>query len=182
MGLGSMPPGRMSRIATRAIRYGRACVKILSWRRRQGLTFRNYAMSDDLFDAAAESLRAAGAPLADRMRPRTLDQFIGQGHILGEGKLLRRAIEADRVASVILFGPPGSGKTTLARIVANTTRSHFATLNAVLAGVKDIREQVAAAQNRLKHHGTKTILFVDEVHRFNKAQQDALLPTSRTGP
>ncbi len=138
-------------------------------------------MSDDLFDAAAGARRAASAPLADRMRPRTLEQFVGQGHILGEGKLLRRAIEADRVTSLILFGPPGSGKTTLARIVANTTRSHFATLNAVLAGVKDIREQVAAAQDRLKHHGRRTILFVDEVHRFNKSQQDALLPHVENG-
>jgi putative ATPase len=138
-------------------------------------------MPDDLFDASAEARRAASAPLADRMRPRTLEQFVGQGHILGEGKLLRRAIEADRVTSLILFGPPGSGKTTLARIVANTTRSHFATLNAVLAGVKDIREQIAAAQERLKLHGARTILFVDEVHRFNKSQQDALLPHVENG-
>jgi putative ATPase len=138
-------------------------------------------MSDDLFDAAAEARRAAGAPLADRMRPRTLEQFVGQNHILGEGKLLRRAIVADRLTSVIFFGPPGSGKTTLARIIANTTRSHFATLNAVLAGVKDIREQIAAAQERLKHHGARTILFVDEVHRFNKSQQDALLPHVENG-
>lgn len=138
-------------------------------------------MGTDLFDTAAEARRAASAPLADRMRPRTLDAFVGQEHILGAGKLLRRAIEADRVSSVIFFGPPGTGKTTLARIIANTTKSHFATLNAVLAGVKDIREQITAAQDRLKHHGQRTILFVDEVHRFNKAQQDALLPHVENG-
>jgi putative ATPase len=135
----------------------------------------------DLFDAAAVARRNASAPLADRMRPRTLDAFVGQPHILGPGKLLRRAVEADRVTSVIFYGPPGTGKTTLARIIAGTTRSHFASLNAVLAGVKDIREQIAAAQERLKLHGQRTILFVDEVHRFNKAQQDALLPHVENG-
>ena len=135
----------------------------------------------DLFQARADDLRAASAPLADRMRPRTLDQFAGQPHILGPGKLLRRAVEADRVTSVIFFGPPGTGKTTLARIIANTTESHFATLNAVLAGVKNIREEIDAAQQRLRHHGQRTILFVDEVHRFNKAQQDALLPHVENG-
>ncbi len=135
----------------------------------------------DLFAAAAETRRSANAPLADRMRPRTLDQFVGQEHILGPGKLLRRAIEADRVTSLIFFGPPGTGKTTLARIIANTTQSHFATLNAVLAGVKNIREEITAAQDRLRLHGQRTILFVDEVHRFNKAQQDALLPHVENG-
>ncbi|MEM6286866.1 MAG: AAA family ATPase [Bacteroidota bacterium] len=138
-------------------------------------------MADDLFLAAAEARRRTTAPLADRMRPRTLDQYVGQGHILAPGKLLRRAVEADRVTSLILFGPPGSGKTTLARIIANTTRKHFASLNAVLAGVKDIREQIAAAQERQALHGQGTILFVDEVHRFNKAQQDALLPHVENG-
>ncbi len=135
----------------------------------------------DLFDAAADARRARSAPLADRLRPRTLDQFVGQGHILGPGTLLRRAVEADRVTSLLLFGPPGTGKTTLARIVAGTTRKHFASLNAVLAGVKDIREQVEAARERLRLHGQGTILFVDEVHRFNKAQQDALLPHVENG-
>ena len=135
----------------------------------------------DLFAAAADARRARSAPLADRMRPQTLDQYVGQPHILAPGKLLRRAVEADRVTSLILFGPPGTGKTTLARIVANTTRKHFASLNAVLAGVKDIRDQVSAAQERLRLHGQGTILFVDEVHRFNKSQQDALLPHVENG-
>ena len=135
----------------------------------------------DLFDAAADARRARSAPLADRLRPRTLDEFVGQGHVLGPGTLLRRAVEADRVTSLLLFGPPGTGKTTLARIIAGTTRKHFASLNAVLAGVKDIREQVEAARERLRLHGQGTILFVDEVHRFNKAQQDALLPHVENG-
>ena len=138
-------------------------------------------MPDDLFAAAAEARRQRDAPLADRMRPRTLDEYVGQGHVLAPGALLRRAVEADRVTSLILFGPPGTGKTTLARIIAGTTRKHFASLNAVLAGVKDIREQIAAAQERLRLHGQGTILFVDEVHRFNKAQQDALLPHVENG-
>lgn len=135
----------------------------------------------DLFQARADEIRRRSAPLADRMRPRALEHFVGQPHILGPGKLLRRAIEADRITSLILFGPPGTGKTTLARIIANSTRSEFATLNAVLAGVKNIREQIAAAEERLKLHGRRTILFVDEVHRFNKAQQDALLPHVENG-
>ncbi|NNF27271.1 MAG: AAA family ATPase [Gemmatimonadetes bacterium] len=135
----------------------------------------------DLFEARAEELRRSGAPLADRMRPATLDEFAGQPHILGPGKLLRRAIEADRVTSLILFGPPGTGKTTLARIIANTTEGEFATLNAVLAGVRDIREKISEAQERLRLHGRRTILFVDEVHRFNKSQQDALLPHVENG-
>ena len=135
----------------------------------------------NLFQEAADTARRKQSPLADRMRPRTLDEFVGQEHILGYGKLLRRAIEADRVTSVILYGPPGTGKTTLARIIANTTASHFATLNAVLAGVRDIREAIDEARRRLEHHQQRTILFVDEVHRFNKAQQDALLPHVENG-
>ncbi|TDI74488.1 MAG: AAA family ATPase [Bacteroidetes bacterium] len=135
----------------------------------------------DLFDTAADKLRFERAPLADRMRPRTLDEYVGQSHILGSGRLLRRAIEADRLSSILLFGPPGTGKTTLARIIANTTKAHFVTLNAVLSGVKDIRGAIAEATDRLKHHGQRTILFIDEVHRFNKAQQDALLPHVENG-
>ncbi len=119
-------------------------------------------------------------PLAARMRPRTLDEFIGQDHILGHGRLLRRAIAADQLSSVIFYGPPGTGKTTLARVIANSTKAHFIALNAVLGGVKDIREAVAEAQQR-RRTGQRTILFVDEVHRFNKAQQDALLPWVENG-
>ena len=135
----------------------------------------------DLFQEAAARYQAEKAPLADRMRPRVLDDFVGQAHILGPGKLLRRAIEADRITSLIFYGPPGIGKTTLARIIANTTKSHFTSMNAVLSGVKDIREAVKAAQERLALHRQRTILFVDEVHRFNKAQQDALLPHVENG-
>jgi putative ATPase len=119
-------------------------------------------------------------PLAARMRPRTLDEYVGQDHILGPGRLLRRAIQADQLSSVILYGPPGTGKTTLARVIANTTRARFTSLNAVLGGVKDIREAVAEAQEQ-QRLGRRTILFVDEVHRFNKAQQDALLPWVENG-
>ncbi|HRK74876.1 MAG TPA: AAA family ATPase [Rhodothermales bacterium] len=135
----------------------------------------------DLFDVATEQHRVRMAPLADRMRPQTLDEFVGQDHILGEGKLLRRAIEADRIRSLIFYGPPGTGKTTLARIIANTTSAHFTAINAVLAGVKEIREAIEAAKDRLKFQRKRTILFVDEVHRFNKSQQDALLPHVENG-
>ena len=138
-------------------------------------------MAIDLFEEAARQHLTRNAPLADRMRPRVLGEFVGQAHILGPGKLLRRAIEADRITSLIFYGPPGSGKTTLARIIANTTRSYFTSLNAVLSGVKDIREAIGAAKRRLEHHQRRTILFVDEVHRFNKSQQDALLPHVENG-
>lgn len=120
-------------------------------------------------------------PLAARMRPRTLDEFWGQAHILAKGRLLRRAIEADQLSSVIFYGPPGTGKTTLARIIANTTRAKFLSLNAVLAGVKDIREAIDAAKQNFALVNRKSILFVDEVHRFNKSQQDALLPWVENG-
>ncbi len=120
-------------------------------------------------------------PLAARMRPRTLREFIGQEHILGPGRLLRRAIEADQLSSLIFYGPPGTGKTTLAMVIANTTRSHFITINAVLAGVADIRQAIADARKRQEVMQQRTILFVDEVHRFNKAQQDALLPHVENG-
>jgi putative ATPase len=135
----------------------------------------------DLFDHARQEQIAREAPLAARVRPRTLDEFIGQEHIVGPGRLLRRAIQADQLSSIIFYGPPGTGKTTLARIIANTTQAHFIAINAVLAGVKDIREAIAVAQERRKMYGQRTILFVDEVHRFNKAQQDALLPHVENG-
>jgi putative ATPase len=126
-------------------------------------------------------LNPIAAPLADRLRPRTLDEFVGQEHIVGPGRLLRRAIQADQLASVIFAGPPGTGKTTLARVIANTTQGHFISINAVLAGVKEIRAAVETAQERRDRHGQRTILFVDEVHRFNKSQQDALLPWVENG-
>ena len=135
----------------------------------------------DLFDHAREQQILRVAPLAARMRPRTLDEFIGQEHIVGPGRLLRRAIQADQLSSLIFHGPPGTGKTTLARIIANTTNAHFIALNAVLSGVKDIREAITMAQEKRGMFGRKTILFIDEVHRFNKAQQDALLPHVENG-
>ncbi len=135
----------------------------------------------DLFAMRRQELTEAEAPLAARMRPRTLEEFVGQEHIVGPGRLLRRAIQADQLSSVIFYGPPGTGKTTLARIIANTTRAHFIAINAVLAGVNDIRQAVAEAQERRGQFGQRTILFVDEVHRFNKAQQDALLPWVENG-
>ncbi|QNJ30036.1 recombination factor [Synechococcus sp. A15-24] len=138
-------------------------------------------MSQDLFTYQGEQRRRQQAPLADRMRPRTLEEFEGQQGILAQGRLLRRAIKADRVGNLILHGPPGVGKTTLARIVANHTRAHFSSLNAVLAGVKDLRAEVDAAKLRLERHGLRSILFIDEVHRFNSAQQDALLPWVENG-
>ena len=135
----------------------------------------------DLFSHHGDQLRRRLAPLADRLRPRTLDDFQGQEEILGPGRLLRRAITADRVGNLILHGPPGVGKTTLARIIAASTRAHFSSLNAVLAGVKDLRAEVEAAQRRLEQHGLRSLLFIDEVHRFNSAQQDALLPWVENG-
>ena len=138
-------------------------------------------LAQDLFAFHGEQQRRRLAPLADRMRPRTLEEFEGQSGILADGRLLRRAIKADRVGNLILHGPPGVGKTTLARIIANHTRAHFSSLNAVLAGVKDLRVEVDAARQRLERHGLRTILFIDEVHRFNSAQQDALLPWVENG-
>ena len=135
----------------------------------------------DLFDHHREAQIDAEAPLAARMRPRTLDEFIGQDAVVGPGRLLRRAIQADQLSSLIFHGPPGTGKTTLAQIIANTTSAQFIALNAVLAGVKDIREAIAQAQSLRGQFGRRTILFVDEVHRFNKSQQDALLPWVENG-
>lgn len=136
----------------------------------------------DLFDHSLEERMQTEAPLAARMRPRTLDEFVGQQEIIGEGRLLRRAIEADRLfSSIILWGPPGTGKTTLAQIIANRTESHFDTLSAVLAGKPQLREILNKALERRKLYGKRTTLFVDEVHRWNKAQQDALLPHVENG-
>jgi putative ATPase len=138
-------------------------------------------MSDDLFETAAADRMRKEAPLARRVAPRTLDELVGQEHILGPGKILRRAIEADRVTSVILYGPPGSGKTALARIIAMRTKAAFTNLNAVTSGVKELRAVIAEATQRRIHESRRTILFVDEIHRFNRAQQDALLPDVENG-
>ena len=136
----------------------------------------------DLFDHALQERMKKEAPLAARMRPRTLEEFVGQEHIVGPGKLLRRAIEADRLfSSILLWGPPGTGKTTLAQVIANSTRSHFVTISAILAGKAELRQLVEAALERRRLHNERTILFVDEVHRWNKAQQDALLPHVENG-
>jgi putative ATPase len=135
----------------------------------------------DLFEKRGEDLLASGAPLADRMRPRSLEEFFGQDHIVGPGRLLRRAIQIDQLSSLIFYGPPGTGKTTLARIIAHTTKAQFISINAVLAGVKDIRDAIDNAKRTLSLFGRRTILFIDEVHRFNKAQQDALLPHVENG-
>jgi putative ATPase len=136
----------------------------------------------DLFDQALQERMKNEAPLAARMRPRDLSEYIGQEHIVGEGKLLRRAIEADRLfSSIILWGPPGTGKTTLAQVIANTTKSHFETISAILAGKSELRDIIEVALERRRLNNERTILFVDEVHRWNKAQQDALLPHVENG-
>lgn len=134
----------------------------------------------DLFEASQEN-SSLHAPLAERMRPRTLEEFFGQAEVVGQGKFLRRVIASDKVPSLILFGPPGTGKTTLARIIAQATRSQFESLNAVSAGVGDIRKLIEKAKDQHKFYGQATVLFIDEIHRFNKGQQDALLPHVENG-
>jgi putative ATPase len=134
-----------------------------------------------LFEAGEEANRRQAQPLAARMRPKTLAEFVGQQHFLGEGKLLRRLLAADRLGSVIFYGPPGTGKTTLARLLAQESRSHFQQVSAVASGVKELREILSEAYDRLSANGQKTLLFIDEIHRFNKAQQDVLLPGVEEG-
>jgi putative ATPase len=134
-----------------------------------------------LFEASEAANRRRAQPLAARMRPSTLDEFVGQQHFLGEGKLLRRLLAADRLGSVIFYGPPGTGKTTLAHLLAQATRAKFVQLSAVASGVKELRELLEEARDRLATSGNKTLLFVDEIHRFNKAQQDVLLPDVEEG-
>ncbi len=138
-------------------------------------------MPKDLFDHKLELDVAQHAPLADRLRPSKLDDFVGQEEIVGEGKLLRKAIANDELFSMIFWGPPGSGKTTLARIIAQLTKSYFVQMSAVTSGIADLRKVVEHAKERRKLHGTRTILFVDEIHRWNKAQQDAFLPHVEDG-
>lgn len=135
----------------------------------------------DIFELQAEKNLLKDAPLSERLKPGKLEDYVGQGHILGKGKLLHRAIIADKITSLILYGPPGTGKTSLAKVIANTTKSNFVRLNAVTDGLKELREVVATAKNDLGMYDIKTILFIDEIHRFNKAQQDALLPYVEKG-
>src|SRR2546430_10192853 len=137
-------------------------------------------MNDLFADSRKKSMQRV-APLAVRMRPRTLDEFVGQEHFLGPGKLLRRMLEADRLTSVIFYGPPGTGKTTLAFIIAQYTKSHFEQMNAAGVGVKEVRMVLDQAKDRLGTSGQRTVLFLDEIHRFNRAQQDILLPDVEAG-
>ena len=135
----------------------------------------------DLFDYMRENSMKDNSPLAQRMRPKNLDEVVGQRHIIGPDKLLYRAIKADKLSSIIFYGPPGTGKTTLAKVIANTTSADFRQINATVAGKKDMEDVVEAAKNNLGMYGRKTILFVDEIHRFNKGQQDYLLPFVEDG-
>ncbi|MEK7214085.1 MAG: AAA family ATPase, partial [Chloroflexota bacterium] len=134
-----------------------------------------------LFDQGYEERRDRAAPLAARLRPRTLDEFVGQEHLIGEGRVLRRSIVQDTLPSMLLWGPPGCGKTTLARLIAARTSARFTAVSAVSAGVADLRKAVAEAAQRLRETGERTILFIDEIHRFSKSQQDAVLPHVEDG-
>jgi len=135
----------------------------------------------DLFESPATAAKQTPAPLALRMRPRTLEEFVGQDHLVGPGKLLRRAIEADRITSLVLYGPPGCGKTALAHVIANRTKAAVEQVNATAAGVAELREAIAKTKERSRIRGERTILFIDEIHRFNKAQQDVLMPDIESG-
>ena len=135
----------------------------------------------DLFEYMAENTKEKESPLASRLRPTTLEEVVGQQHIIGKDKLLYRAIKADKISSIIFYGPPGTGKTTLAKVIANTTSAEFKQINATIAGKKDMETVVEEAKNTLGMYGKKTILFVDEIHRFNKGQQDYLLPFVEDG-
>lgn len=134
----------------------------------------------DLFESQKQSIEKK-YPLAVRMRPATLKEFVGQEHILGDGKLLKRAIDADRITSLVLYGPPGTGKTTLAHVIANVTKAHFHEINAVTSNVQELKDAIKSARERERSSAKKTILFIDEIHRFNKAQQDVLMPDVETG-
>ena len=135
----------------------------------------------DLFDFMQETSSKKESPLASRLRPKTLDEIVGQQHILSKNSLLYRAIRADKLSSVIFYGPPGTGKTTIAKVIANTTQAEFMQLNATMSGKKDMEEAVERAKNNLRMFNRRTILFIDEIHRFNKAQQDYLLPFVEDG-
>ena len=157
-------------------RHARRCATIRRMAKR-----RPPSSAPDLFAAQAERLRRRDAPLAERVRPRTLEELVGQTHLIGAGRLVREMIDGQRLHSIILWGPPGSGKTTLALLIAQSAHAHFVHFSAVLSGVRELREIVAEAQEQLRLHGRRTILFVDEIHRFNKAQQDAFLPYVEDG-
>ena len=135
----------------------------------------------DLFEYMKQTNLEKEAPLAARLRPTTLDEVVGQSHIIGKDKLLYRAIKADKLSSIIFYGPPGTGKTTLAKVIANTTSAEFTQINATIAGKKDMEEVIQKAKDTMAMYGKRTILFIDEIHRFNKSQQDYLLPFVEDG-